>query len=176
MARGATLYRAQLSLSHLDEDVYLEQSLRPALHPSELPERLVARLLAWCWHARPGLTFTRGLSTREEPDLWEKDEQDMPQLWLEIGEPDPARIRKALSLAGQVTVFSYGPRRQWWQRHGESLKALPRTRYLCIDGPLEDLARALPRQFAWQITVLQGVLYLTDHNDRNLDFHVENLT
>jgi uncharacterized protein YaeQ len=41
--------------------------------PSETDERMMVRLLAFVRHADEALAFARGLSTEDEPDVWQKD-------------------------------------------------------------------------------------------------------
>lgn len=51
MALGATVYKAQLSISDLDRNWYGEPVLTLARHPSETETRLMLRVLAWCMRA-----------------------------------------------------------------------------------------------------------------------------
>ena len=70
MALKPTIYKAQVALADSDRGRFDDLSLTLARHPSETMERMATRLLAYCLHAAPGLEFTRGLSTGDEPDLW----------------------------------------------------------------------------------------------------------
>ena len=74
MALGATVYKAQLSISDLDRNWYGEPVLTLARHPSETETRLMLRVLAWCMRAGEKLEFGRGLSTDGDPALWELDD------------------------------------------------------------------------------------------------------
>ncbi|HCD56229.1 MAG TPA: hypothetical protein DEQ90_12470, partial [Halieaceae bacterium] len=66
-----------------------------ARHPSETEERMMLRVLAFALHANEQLSFGRGISTDDEPDLWQKDLTGSIELWIELGTPDPDRLRKA---------------------------------------------------------------------------------
>ena len=65
MALKPTIYKIKLDLSNTDQGHYDSYPLTIALHPSETPERMMARVLALCINAQDGLTFTRGLSAIE---------------------------------------------------------------------------------------------------------------
>ena len=66
------------------------------------------------------LQFTKGLSSIEEPDIWLKTLDDQIELWIEAGEPDPERIKKATRLAKQVKVYSFNTKSDVWWKQNES--------------------------------------------------------
>ena len=82
MALGSTIYKADLSVSDLDRQVYGRHALRLARHPSETEERLMVRLLAFALHADEALEFGRGLSADGEPDLVRRDPTGAVELWI----------------------------------------------------------------------------------------------
>jgi len=119
MALRSTVYRADLSVSDLDREVYAQHALTLARHPSETEERLMVRLLAFALYASDALAFGRGLSTEDEPDLWQRDPTGVIDLWIDVGLPDEKDVRKACGRATQVVVLAYGARRvdAWWQEN-----------------------------------------------------------
>ena len=62
---------------------------------SETPQRLVARLLAYCLCWEPDLAFTGGVGSGDEPDVWLREPGGRTRLWIEVGAPDPKRLVKA---------------------------------------------------------------------------------
>lgn len=118
MALKASILKAELQVSDMDRNHYDGYSLTLAQHPSETEERLMVRLLAFALNADPALAFGRGLSTEDEPDLWRKDLTGQIELWIELGQPDEARIRKACGRATAVRVYNYGGRAAglWWDK------------------------------------------------------------
>lgn len=122
MALKATICKATLSIADMDRSYYGEHTLTLAQHPSENDERLMVRLLAFVLNASDRLEFTRGLSTDDEPELWDRDLTGEIDLWVELGLPDEDRIRKACNRARLVRVYAYGGRvvDVWWQKlHGK---------------------------------------------------------
>ena len=62
MAQSSTIYVFTVRLADADRGVYETLNLRLAQHPSESPEYLVTRLLAYCLEYGEGNAFSRGLS------------------------------------------------------------------------------------------------------------------
>lgn len=117
MALRATIYKADLNIADLDRHYYDSHALTIARHPSETDERMMVRLLAFGLHAQEGLTFTKGLSDTDEPDVWLKDLTGAIDLWIEVGQPDERRILRACGRAKQVVVYCYGGHAStvWWE-------------------------------------------------------------
>ena len=73
MAQKATIFKAALQVADVDRGHYADHALTIARHPSETDERMMLRVLAFALHSAPGLSFGRGISTDDEPDLWQRD-------------------------------------------------------------------------------------------------------
>jgi uncharacterized protein YaeQ len=123
MALKATVFRAELQVSDMDRNYYATHAMTLARHPSETDERLMVRLLAFALHADERLEFGRGLSSDDEPDLWLKSRTGEIELWIDLGQPDDSRIRKACGRAQQVVVVNDHRRSAdlWWDKVAASL-------------------------------------------------------
>jgi uncharacterized protein YaeQ len=106
MALRSTVYKAELSIADIDRGRYASHALTLALHPSETEERLMLRLLAFVLFADDALSFGRGLSAEDEPDLLRTDDTGAIRLWVEVGLPDERWVRKACGRAAQVVVVA----------------------------------------------------------------------
>ena len=142
MALKATVFRAELQVSDMDRHYYATHALTLARHPSETDERLMVRLLAFALHADERLEFGRGLSSDDEPDLWRKSRSGEIELWIDVGQPDESRIRKACGRAQQVVVINYHGRSAdlWWDKLAP---ALGRCRNLTVIDLSTDTVAAL---------------------------------
>jgi uncharacterized protein YaeQ len=138
MSPKSTVYKVELQVSDLDRHYYQEHNLTLALHPSETEERLMVRLLAFAMNADERLLFGRGLSTDDEPDLWQRDDTGEIALWIETGQPDEADIRRACGRARQVLIYTYSGRsaQVWWDKVGSNLN---RKNLTVIDLPTESV-------------------------------------
>ena len=62
MAQTATIYNFDIELADADRNLYETLALRVACHPSEAPEYLVTRVLAYLLEYAEGIEFSRGVS------------------------------------------------------------------------------------------------------------------
>ena len=136
-----------------------------AQHPSETPQRLMARLLAFALFADERLAFGRGLSDEEEPALWQRGYDGEIERWIELGQPDESRLRKASGRAREVVVVGYAGNAAdvWWDKQAA---ALARVRGLTvIDLPRDGVEAAttlLSRSMRLTAMVQDGELQLMD--------------
>jgi uncharacterized protein YaeQ len=126
MALKSTIYKIDLNIADMDRQYYAQHNLTVAKHPSETDERVMVRLIAFTLYANEWLTFGKGLSDDDEPDLWQKDLTGAIQLWIEVGLPTEKDIRKACGKSAQVAVVLYGGRiaDMWWQQNSKGLLKL----------------------------------------------------
>ncbi len=76
IALKATIYKATVNIADMDRHFYYDAALTLAQHPSETPQRMMLRLLAWICHADERLVFTKGLSVEDEPDIWQRNDHN----------------------------------------------------------------------------------------------------
>lgn len=126
MALKSTIYKIDLNIADMDRQYYAQHSLTLAKHPSETDERLMVRVIGFALYANEILTFGKGLSDEEEPDLWQKDLTGAIQLWMDVGLPAEKEIRKAAGRARQVVVILYGGKvaDMWWDQNSKALLKL----------------------------------------------------
>ena len=144
MALKATIFKASLQIADTDRNYYQTHALTLARHPSETDERMMMRLLAFALHAHERLTFGKGLSTDDEPDLWQKDLTGAIELWVDVGLPNASRLRKACGRANDVVVYGYGgsAAAKW---HTEIAATVTRTRNLQVRNIPPEASRAMAR-------------------------------
>ena len=162
MALPSTVYKASIQLADIDRGVYESLQATVAQHPSETPERLVARLLAMAIFYEPELAFTKGLSATDEPDLWVIGPDARVRLWVEVGLPDADRIIKASRHAGRVALLACGRTLPGWsQQQLPKLQKLANLIVVTLDHSfIAMLAAVLERSITWSITITEGTLYL----------------
>ncbi len=162
MALKPTIYKVTISLSNIDKHYYDTLNLTLAQHPSETTERMMARLLAYCLHASEQLAFTTGLSTPDEPDIWERSLDDQLLLWIDVGEPPFDRIKKASHIAKAVKVFTFNSKSDvWWQQEQPKLSTLPIEVMQFPWEAMQTMASFVERTMALSITVSEGSLFVS---------------
>jgi uncharacterized protein YaeQ len=174
MALKPVIYKVALNISDLNNHVYRTEHLTIALHPSETLQRMVARILAFALNVSDELAFTKGLSTVEEPDLWEKSLDDQIIRWIEMGEPAVDRVKKATRLAQHVKVYSYNSKSDvWWAQDKQKFMQL-NADYLCFDSDaINNLAETVDRTMKWYVTVSDNTASInTDASDCDVSWTV----
>ncbi|WP_144821268.1 YaeQ family protein [Marinobacter piscensis] len=167
MALKATIFKATLNIADMDRHYYADHQLTLAQHPSESDERMMIRLLAFALNAGDALEFTKGLSTQDEPELWQKSLSGDINHWIELGQPDESRLRKACNRARQVTLYTYGGRAVplWLEKNRSKLNRL--SNLTVIDLPAdatEALARLAERNMNYQVTIQDGEVSFSNEN------------
>ena len=163
MALTATIYSFDIDLSHVDRGVYESLSLRVACHPSETPEYLLSRVLAYCLEFTEGIGFGKGLAEPGEPALAVRDLTGALKVWIDVGAPDAARLHKA-SLAGpRVVVYTHKePRLIMAQLAGERIHRVEALEIYSFDREmLAGLTARLERRLAFSLSVSDAHLYIT---------------
>jgi uncharacterized protein YaeQ len=165
MAVKATIYKVDLQVSDMDRNYYQAHALTLAQHPSETAERLMVRLLAFALNADERLAFGRGISTDDEPDLWSRDLTGVIDLWIEVGQPDEQRLRKACGRAGEVRVYCFSGRSAelWWKKNGEALARCGNLRVFEVPAESsQQLAALASRNLRLQCLVQDGQVQVMD--------------
>jgi uncharacterized protein YaeQ len=165
MASKATVYKAELQVTDLDRHYYAAHNLTLAQHPSETDERLMVRLLAFALHADARLEFGRGLSDEDEPALWRRDYTGSIEQWIELGQPDESRLRKAAGRAQQVVVLTYGGNAAelWWKKNAATLARLRNLTVIDVDpGSVDAMVQLLDRGMRLTAMIQDGEVQLMD--------------
>jgi len=165
MALKATIFKAELTISDMDRHHYGSHALTIARHPSETDERMMVRLFAFARHADEALQFTKGLSTEDEPDLWQKSLTGDIDLWIDVGLPDEKRIRKACNRSRQVVIYAYGGRTVdiWWEGIHDNLTRFGNLQVFKLDKDTsEALAAMAERTMRITATLSEGSAWFND--------------
>ncbi len=165
MASNATIYKAVLQIADMDRQYFQDHALTLARHPSETEERMMIRLLAFALLADEALSFGRGVSTEDEPALWQRDLTGAIDYWIEIGQPDEKLLRQACGRSKQVILYTYGARSAevWWANQRSTLDRLKNLAVTLL--PMESV-RALAEmarptmQLQW--TIQDGHIWIAD--------------
>ena len=163
MALKATIHKAELQLADMDRNHYADLALTIARHPSETDERMMLRVLLYALYAQEGIALTKGLFDPDEPEIWVKDLTGAIQLWIDIGQPDEVRLRKACGRADQVVVVCHSSSSELWWKQIQG--RLGRLRNLTVLRLAADKSQALAalaeRTMRLQCLVQDGVVTLS---------------
>lgn len=162
MAIKPTIYKIKIDLSNTEQGHYQSYPLTIALHPSETPERMMARVLAFCINAHQGeLIFTRGLSAIEEPAIWGHSLDGQINLWIDVGEPSADRIKKSARLASRVRVYSFNSKSDVWWRQEIKQKVNAKTSVFQFEwSRIQTLALLLDRTMNMAVIITDNSAYI----------------
>lgn len=173
MAQNATIYKVEMSVSDMDRHYYETHKLTVAKHPSETDERLMVRLVAFGLNAHEHLEMTKGLSTDDEPDIWQKSLSGQLDVWVALGLPSEKLLRQSCGKADKVIVYPYGgrPADVWWDKVKNSTTRFDNLQVINFSQADTDaLAKLASRAMKLQINIQDGevmvsaddqVVYLT---------------
>ena len=169
MAISSTINKVSLNIADMDRHYYESHELTLAQHPSETDFRFMIRLIAFMVNANDQLCFTKGLSTNDEPELWQKTLTDDIELWVELGQSDEKRIRKACGRAKEVIVYAYDERKAkvWWKQQQDKLQRFSNLKVFLINAKGVELMAK--RSMQLQCNIQDGEIYL---NDDSSDFTI----
>ena len=122
----------------MDRQYYAQHSLTLAKHPSETDERLMIRFAAFALNATERLVVTNGISAEDEPELWEKDYGGDIKLWIELGQLDEKRVRKACGRAKRVIIYVYNlnSATNWWRQNSTTFARFKNLSVIHLKQPI----------------------------------------
>lgn len=173
MAQKSTIYKVELSVSDMDRHYYETHKLTVAKHPSETDERLMVRLLAFALNAHEHLELTKGLSTDDEPDIWQKSLSGELELWVALGLPSDKVVRQSCGKANEVIIYCYGGRtaETWWDKIKNSTTRFDNLTVINLsEADTQGLEKLASRSMKLQVNIQDGevmvsvddaILYLT---------------
>lgn len=177
MALTATIYKATLAISDLRRHYYQPHQLTVALHPSEQPRRMMLRLLAFCLYADEALHFTKGVSSDDEPDLWQMDASGDIEKWIELGLVTEKRLKQACAKARHVVLITYNDnaQRQWHSKMAPVLQRFGNLSVLHLNDEYMDALETLAsRNMDLQCTIDEDQIWLSTASESiGLKFTVE---
>lgn len=166
MALSATINKVSLNVADMERHYYQQHELVMAMHPSENDLRFIVKVIAFALNAHEHLAFTKGLATDDEPEVWQKSLSDDIELWIDFGQVDEKRIRKACGRAKQVVLYTYQERKAniWWQRSKQNLARHDNLRVFHIAAEGADVL--VSRNMQLQCNIDDGNISLSndDHH------------
>ncbi len=168
MAQKSTIYKVELTVSDMDRHYYETHKLTVAKHPSETDERLMVRLLAFALNANEQLELTKGLSTDDEPDIWQKSLSDELELWIALGLPSEKIVRQSSGKSDDVIIYAYGGKNAevWWDKIQNSTTRFDNLRvFNFTDTDTRALAALASRSMKLQVNIQDGDLMVSADDD-----------
>lgn len=163
MAQSPTIYNFDIELSNVDRATYETLSFRVACQPSETPDFLLTRVLAYCLEFQEGISFGKGFTEPGEPALAVRDLTGALTVWIEVGAPDPSRLHKASLTIPRVVLYTHkDPRTLLPQLAAARIHRADQLEVYSLDRTfLDALATRLERRTRLGVSVSDAHLYVT---------------
>lgn len=164
MAQNATIYKVELSVSDMDRHYYETHKLTIAKHPSETDERLMVRLIAFALNAHEALEMTKGISTDDEPDIWQKSLSGEIDLWIALGLPSEKLVRQSCAKSKKVAIYAYGGRtaNMWWDKIKNSTTRFNNLQVVNLkEEDTAALAQLASRAMKLQVNIQDGEIMVS---------------
>ena len=128
---------------------------------------MMVRILAFVLHAHEALSFGKGLSTDDEPDLWQKDLTGAIELWIDVGQPDEKRIMKACGRSNQVMIYSYSSMSNiWWNQIASKVDRAKNLSVFNLPAATSQaLAKLAQRSMQLQCTIQDGQVWINGEGE-----------
>lgn len=167
MAQNATIYKVELSISDMDRNYYETHKLTIAKHPSETDERLMVRIVAFAMNAHDHLEMTKGLSTDDEPDIWQKSLSGELEMWIALGLPSEKVVRQSCGKANDVIVYTYGSTAgMWWDKIKNSTTRFDNLQVTNLaEAETSELAKLASRSMRLQVNIQDGDVMVSADDD-----------
>ncbi|MDH5485454.1 MAG: YaeQ family protein, partial [Gammaproteobacteria bacterium] len=124
-------------------------------------ERMMVRVIAFCINAEEQLSFTRGLSSIDEPDIWARTLDDQISLWIDVGEPSIDRVKKATRLSSSVKVYCFNSKSDvWWAQGKSKFNQLKASVYRFDWDNIQSLALLVQRTMDFSVTITGDSAYV----------------
>lgn len=174
MAIKPTIYKFKINLSDLNRQVYETLNLTIAQHPSENIERMMTRVLAYCLNTQEFLSFTKGLSEIEVPDIWAKGFDEQILLWIDVGEPNDERVRKATNQSNETKIYSFNSKSDvWWEQGKNKFKQRNATFFRINHVQIKELSKLVTRTMDLSVTISeQSAYFATEKGESEISWQL----
>jgi uncharacterized protein YaeQ len=158
----------RLTFTNVERSVNITRALVLSRHPSETPEHLTLRVLAWMLLWSEALAFGPSLTDGEAPDLIAQDLTGAVSTWVACGDITPRLARKVVQhnrYAEVHVVFAGQDLRDRFvaaaaTERGDPPRGWNRLQLWTIDAPLiTALAQREHHRQSWTVTVVGDHIY-----------------
>lgn len=164
MALNADIFKVQVHISDMDRHYYQSHTFTIAQHPSENDLRMMVRLMTFVLNASEELSFTKGLSSQDEPELWQKTLSDEIELWIELGQIEEKRLRQACGKAQKVIIYTYHNKQAepWYAQMQKSFERQKELQVFHLTSETcEALAKLVTKNMDIQVSIQDGEVFVS---------------
>ncbi len=169
-----TVCKARLSIADIDRHYYQSHQLTLAQQSTDTISKSMMRIVAYIYNANDKLTFRKQQWRDDQPELVEQSADNQIKLWIDLGQPDIKRIKKACKMSKSVIVYSYNKNHtgSWWDKNKAKLNQFKNLEVYAVNAI--DLEKLNNKRMILNCTLQDGDLQIND-GDNNLTIERERL-
>ncbi len=157
-----TVCKARLSIADIDRNYYQSHHLTLAHQSTETIRKSMMRIVAYIYSANDKLTVRNQQWRNDQPELLEHSADNEIKLWIDLGQPDIKRIKKACKLSKSVIVYSYNQNHtgNWWDKNKDKFNRLKNLEVYSVDA--DELEKLNNKRMTLSCTLQDGDLQIND--------------
>ena len=115
--------KARLNIADIDRQYYQSHQLTLAQQSTESIRTSMMRIVAYIYNANESLTIRKQQWNEDQPELIDKTSENEIKLWVDLGEPNIKRVKKACKLSKNVIIYTYNKQHieSWWDKNRNKL-------------------------------------------------------
>ena len=157
-----TICKAHLSIADIDRHYYESHQLTLAQQSSETIRKSMMRIVAYIYSANDKLTVRNQQWHSDQPELLEHSSDNEIKLWIDLGQPDIKRIKKACNLSKSVIVYSYNQNHtgSWWDKNRDKLNRFKNLKVYSVNA--DELEKLNNKRMTLNCKLQDGDLQIND--------------
>ncbi|MGK0271926.1 MAG: hypothetical protein ACI88H_002592 [Cocleimonas sp.] len=166
--------KARLSIADIDRHYYQSHQLTLAQQSSETIRKSMMRIVAYIYNANDKLSVRKQQWRDDQPELIEHSEDDHIKLWIDLGQPNIKRVKKACKLSKNVIIYTYNKEHSenWWNKNKTKLSHFRNLSIYSINS--SEIEKLSNKRMNLNCTLQGGDLQIND-GDNNLTIERERL-
>jgi uncharacterized protein YaeQ len=162
MESTARVCKARLSIANIDRHYYQSHQLTLAQQSTDTIRKTMTRLVAYIYDANDSLNLSQQQCRGDQPELWEQSLDNDINLWIDLGQPELKRVKKACNLSKKVIIYSYNQAHTgaWWVKNRDKLSRYKNLEVFAIDGDALEMMNN--RRMHLNCTLQDGELLIND--------------
>ena len=158
--------KARLSIADIDRHYYQSHQLTLTQESSETIRRSMMRIVAYIYNANDELSIRKQQWRDDQPELMEQNQDSKIKLWIDLGQPDIKRIKKACTISKSVIVYTYNKThaKSWWNKNRAKLNSFKNLEVYSVNA--NELEQFNNKRMSLNCTLQDGDLQIDDgcHN------------
>lgn len=166
--------KASLSIADIDRKYYQSHRLTLAQQSTDSIRKSMMRIVAYIYNANESLVIRKQQWNVDQPELIDITSEDEIKLWVDLGEPNIKRVKKACTLSKNVIIYTYKKQHieNWWNNNKSKLNHFRNLEIYSINA--NELEKLNNKRMILHCTLEDGDLQISD-GQRNFSIERERL-